>query len=167
MSPVNKRRWRFAAAAITANTAGAATGFLLQLLIREPTTSILGGTIVSGTVGDLLLQAADAGATPRKRPTFPAPAAPIKPPAAHDGQPRHRPAPRPPCTGHRYARRRRSSAPGAPLTPVQTPTLYGQGSSEPQAKPPQHPRHRHLHRAAQRRVRSEARQTPGAGHGTP
>ncbi|MGW4290733.1 hypothetical protein ACWEIK_27820 [Streptomyces sp. NPDC004673] len=167
MSPVNKRRWRFAAAAITANTAGAATGFLLQMLIREPTTSILGGTIVSGTVGDLLLQAADAGATPRKRPTFRAPAAPVKPPALHDGRPRHRPRHRPSRTGHGYARCSRSSAPGAPLAPVQTPTLYGQSSGEPQAKLPQHPRHRHLHRAAQRRVRSGARQTPGMGHGTP
>lgn len=51
-----KKRRRLVVAAFTANGAGAVVGLAVHAAVADPVTSVLVGTIVSGTVGDVLLQ---------------------------------------------------------------------------------------------------------------
>ncbi|MEU2409207.1 hypothetical protein ABZ609_33575 [Streptomyces rubiginosohelvolus] len=152
-SPERTTKRRYAAAAVMANSIGAAAGFVTQTLFSDPTTSVLVGTVVSGTVGDVLLQVT------RQRHTSVQPdAEQHRPP--HLGRPAH------PGTGVRHQINARTGY-------TRCPDLTGQPTATPRPFPrqtagtPQHPRHRHLHRAAQRRL--EAKRTAHAqnrsGHG--
>lgn len=156
MSPSKerKKRRRFAVAALTANAMGAGAGLTTQALISDPATSVLVGTVVSGTVGDIMLQVARARGD---KPALDAGAGRGR----ADELGRHEEHVR--GAGHRhrtlpprgYARCTRSARrDGAPVAPRQ-PSRTG-------ADAPQHPRHRHLHRAAQRRVQAK-RVTRGRG----
>ncbi|MEU6681508.1 hypothetical protein [Streptomyces sp. NPDC046925] len=157
----------YALAAFTANGIGAAAGLVTQSLVSDPVTSALVGAVVAGTVGDLLLQTAHAraaavpgpharppaAADDREHPGAPARLAPGELPAGA-ARP-HRPRPGySRCTGEA----RRAEAP-------RTPRPAGGG-----ARLPQHPRHRNLHRAAQRfahraRSRNTGTEASGSGHG--
>ncbi|MET9096964.1 hypothetical protein ABZX72_33300 [Streptomyces cyaneofuscatus] len=155
MSPSQERtsKRRYAAAAVMANSIGAAAGFVTQTLFSDPTTSVLVGTVVSGTVGDVLLQVT------RQRHT------PVQPDAeqhrpAHLGRPAHR------GTGVRHQINARTGY-------TRCPDLTGQPTATPRPFPrqtagtPQHPHHRHLHRAAQRRLQAKrtAHAQNRSGHG--
>ncbi|MEW9513685.1 hypothetical protein [Streptomyces bacillaris] len=152
-SPERTTKRRYAAAAVMANSIGAAAGFVTQTLFSDPTTSVLVGTVVSGTVGDVLLQVT------RQRHT------PVQPDAeqhrpAHLGRPAHR------GTGGRHQINARTGY-------TRCPDLTGQPTATPRPFPrqtasiSQHPRHRHLHRAAQRRLQAKrtAHAQNRSGHG--
>ncbi|MGV9528817.1 hypothetical protein ACWDRM_16440 [Streptomyces cellulosae] len=149
MSPFKERRQRrrFAVAALTANAMGAGAGLVTQALISDPATSVVVGTVVSGTVGDILLQVARArGGEPVLKAgvgrEFADEVGRYEERVRGAG---HRHAVRPP---HGYARCTRPTRRElGPAVPRQIPRT--------DAAVPQHPRHRHLHRAAQRRVQAK------------
>lgn len=167
MSPSKKRkkRRRFAVAALAANSMGTAAGLATQALIRDPATSVLIGTVVAGTIGDVLLQ------------------------LAHDddktGSPGHKPGCRCPRAGgpdshHDHHRPRSGTGAGHARHPPygSARCLHRQGGrTPPRPAPcagtgePHHPRHRQLRRGARRFVRrvrpGRARPyAPGSGDAT-
>ncbi|MFK0131895.1 hypothetical protein ACIQRZ_16230 [Streptomyces rubiginosohelvolus] len=160
-SPERTTKRRYAAAAVMANSIGAAAGFITQTLFSDPTTSVLVGTVVSGTVGDVLLQVTRQRHTPvqldaeQHRP-------------AHLGRPAHRGTGVRRGTGGRHQINARTGYTRCPdLTGQHQPMATPRPFPRQTADTPQHPRHRHLHRAAQRRL--EAKRTAHAqnrsGHG--
>ncbi|WP_371599900.1 hypothetical protein [Streptomyces sp. NBC_00564] len=167
MSPQDrKKRRRLVAAAFAANGVGAVAGLAAHALVTDPTTSVLFGMVVSGTVGDALLQLLllrapngpqalgrsvefrREGEGPPKLRTG------NGRPVPHNTQThQHRPA------LPRYARCARTRGQDSPVLPPQ-PAAASQ-------RTPVHPRHQQLHRGAQRFVRrARATQTsqPGSGH---
>ncbi|MGW2447958.1 hypothetical protein [Streptomyces sp. NPDC001675] len=179
MSKERKKRRRFVAAAITANSMGAAAGLATQLLISDPTTSVLVGTVVSGTVGDILLQVAQGPSEEPSRQreltdaTKPSGASDGGPHAGHRGRDRrsaHRDLHlrvQSARAAHGYTRcgilARRAEAAAAP---GQANNRSSQALGDRLARVPLHPRHRQLHRAAQRRVRTQhGPRMAGDGHG--
>ncbi|WP_055607282.1 hypothetical protein [Streptomyces prasinus] len=149
MSPSKERKKRrfFAVAALTANGMGAGAGLATQALISDPMTSVLVGTVVSGTVGDILLQVARARADK---------------PGLHAGA-GHERADELGCHDRRVlgANHRHPGHPRQWYTRCTRLTRREEGPAVPRQTPhtdtgvPQHPRHRHLHRAAQRRVQAK------------
>ncbi|WP_327267249.1 hypothetical protein OG233_30600 [Streptomyces sp. NBC_01218] len=159
MSPSQERmpRRRYAAAALVANSLGAAAGFVTQSLVSDPTTSVLVGTVVSGAVGDVLLQVTrQRGDQVQPDPEQHRPGDLSLP--AHCGTGTGRRHPIPARAGYTRC---------SELSGQHQRTATPQPFPRPGGGAPQHPRHRHLHRAAQRRV--EANRTAHAqirsGHG--
>ncbi|MFF4846178.1 hypothetical protein [Streptomyces collinus] len=176
MSKERKKRRRFVAAAITANSMGAAAGLVTQMLISDPTTSVLVGTVVSGSVGDILLQAVE-GAPEESDEQRLTDANRASKASIADSYTSHRGGARCIHRDHlpvQSARARRGDIRCDMLTrtPQASPnTRQDKDRSAParddqRARVPLHPRHRQLHRAAQRRMRTQHSLTSGDGHGT-
>ncbi|MFB6772810.1 hypothetical protein [Streptomyces sp. NPDC056337] len=149
MSPFKerKKRRRVAVAALTANAVGAGAGLVTQALISDPATSVVVGTVVSGTVGDILLQVV------RARDADPVLDAGVgRERAGELGRHEER---------VRGADHRHDGRPLQGYARCTRPSRRELGSAVPRQVPragadvPQHPRHRHLHRAAQRRVQTK------------
>ncbi|MFI6006983.1 hypothetical protein ACIA98_42815 [Streptomyces sp. NPDC051366] len=170
-TPRSPRRRRLAIAAAVANGAGTAAGTTAHFMGCDPDTSVSVGVLVSATVGDVLKQWASAETddptdpsetdttehTAEPQPRNPAELAehdvstPPDPQTAVLGMTRSpvpgaRQAHRP---GHADRRHTRCVHPPAPSGAVRTELPL------PRATParPQHARHRHLHRSAQKFVR--------------
>lgn len=160
MSPhqERKKRWFFGIAAFTANGMGAGAGLATQALISDPMTSVLVGTVVSGTVGDILLQVG------RARVSRPVSG------ARSGGHERTEEIGRDGRRGREAGRRhtgrlRQVHARCTQLTSREEQTAVPR-PPRTGTEVPQHHRHRHLHRAAQRRVQAKRMERPGWVRGT-
>lgn len=173
-----KKRRRLVVAAFTANGLGAMAGLAVHAAFPDPLASALAGAVVSGTVGDVLRQLVAGAAAPRRldhlgefrlelesceygsedpegvpgelagpgdSETSGSRCTPSTPRAVHES---------PSGVRRGYARCIHDGGQAVPPSP--SPSF---GS----AKVPAHPRHRHLHRSAQRFVRRARVGQPSEG----
>ena len=177
-----KKRRRLVVAAFTANGLGAMAGLAVHAAFPDPLASAMAGAVVSGTVGDVLRQLVAGAADPRRlghsgelRLELESPEDGSEHPEGVSGElagPGYSAMSGSRCmtsgpravhgspSGVRRGYARCIHDGGQAVAPSPS-TLFGS------AAVPVHPRHRHLHRSAQRLVRrARDGQTPEGGHAT-